>query len=127
MNQLELPADVCRQSFEIYSFGFEDSDFTFNLSFLQKIVSLANEENFGILILSLLNLFSIWFDLGVLDLHPFFPLFHDYLLVCLYLYLPVFLFDKISQLRVFTINWLKKIKSPLNELLESRKETSETS
>ena len=73
------------------------SDFIFSLAFFQKIVYSTNEENLGMLILSLLNVLSIWFDLGVLDLHPFFPLFHDYLLVHLYLHLPVFLFVKIPS------------------------------
>lgn len=97
------------------------SDFSFNLVFLQKIIFSTNEENFGMLILSLLNLLSIWFDLGVLDLHPFFPLFHNYFLVFLYCHLPIFLFVKINQLMLFSQKWLKKIESPLNEILQPKK------
>ena len=96
-----------------------ESDFIFNLIFLKKIVFLTNEENFGMLILSLLNVLSLWFDLGVLDLHPFFPLFHDHVLVYLYLHLPVFLFHKITQFLIFSSNWLKKFKLPLYKRLKS--------
>ena len=96
------------------------SDLSFNLIFLQKIVYSTNEENLGKLILSLLNVLSIWFDLGVLDLHPFFPLLHD-LLVHLYLHLPVFLNAKAIQFLLFACKWLRKIKPPLYELLKPRK------
>ena len=97
------------------------SQIIFNLVFLQKIVSSTNEENLGMLILSLLNVLSIWFDLGVLDLHPIFSLFHDHILLYLYLHLPVFLFGKINQALILSSNWLKKFELPLYEKLKPRK------
>ena len=96
------------------------SDFIFSLDFLQKIVSSTNDETFGLLILSLLNVLSIWFDLGVLDLHPIFTLSHDYLLVRLYLHLPIFLVRKITQVLLITSEWLRKFESPLYERLGSK-------
>ena len=80
--------------------------FTFNLVFLQKVVSSTNEENLGQLILNLLNVLFIWFDLGVLDLYPILPLSHDYLLIYLYLCLPAFICKR-----------LKKLESSLSKLL----------
>ena len=97
------------------------SHLSFSLVFLQKIVLSTNEENFGMLILSLLNVLSIWFDLGVLDLHQYFPIFHDHLLVHLYLHLPVFFFVKINKALIFASNWLKKFELPLYEKLKPRK------
>ena len=106
------------------------SDFRFNLVFLRNIVFSTNEENLGKLILSLLNVLFIWFNLSLIDLHPTFILFHDHLLVHLYLHLPVFFFDKtklicfkIVQFGLFVFKWLKKFKLSLDELL--RKQTSE--
>ena len=81
-------------------FSQSESDFSYKLLFLQRIIFSTNEENFGKLILSLLNVLVIWFDLGVLDLHPAFPLFHNHLLVYLYLHLPVFLIDKMNKILI---------------------------
>lgn len=86
-------------------------DFTFNLVFLQKIVSSSNEENLGQLILDLLNVLFIWFDLGPLDLH-------------LHLHLPLMLFDKINQFLFFTYKCLKKLKALLDEFLARRRQNS---
>ena len=98
------------------------SDFAFILVFLQKVVSSTNEENLGQLILSLLNVLSIWFDLEVLDLHPILPLCHDYLLIYLYFHLPRFLSNKITQFLLFACKWLKKFESPLYKRLDARKQ-----
>ena len=94
----------------------------FNLVFLQKVVSSTNEENFGQIILNLLNVLSIWLDLGVLDLHPVLPLCHDYLLVYLYLHLPHFLLNKITQFLLFSCKWLKKFEPSLYKRLDARKQ-----
>ena len=85
--------------------GFWDSHFILSLVFMQKIVSSTNEENIGKLMLSLLNVLFVWFDLGVLDLHPF--------LGCLQLF--THFIGKINQLLLFTCNWLKKVERRLNE------------
>lgn len=100
------------------------AQFTYNLAFLQKIVLSTNEENIGMLLLGLLNVLCIWFDLGVLDIHPVFGLSHDYFLVYLYLHFPVFLFDKISQFLLFSSKWLRKFELPLYELIDCRKRNS---
>ena len=96
------------------------TEFTFNLRFLQRIVHSTNEENFGMLILSLLNVLSIWFDFGVLDLHPALVFSYDYLLVYLCFHLPVLLFTKVYR-------FLKKLESSLCEILKppNSAETSE--
>ena len=91
--------------FEYREFS-ERTDFTFSLVFLQKIVHSTNEETFSKLILSLLNLLCLWFDLGVLDLHP----------LLVRLHLSVNFPDKIKRFLLFTCKWLKKIKRRLNEI-----------
>ena len=101
LKTLNLPIEEKEFKFEL------DEDFFEQLYLsLQKIVHSTNEENFGIRILSLLNVLFIWLDLGVLDFHPAFLLFHDHLIVYLYHHLPA-----------FTLNRLKKIKSPQYKLL----------
>ena len=87
-----------------------ESSFAFKLVFLQKVVSSTNEENFGQLILSILNMLFIWFDLGVLDLHP------------LLVRLAVLLSNKITQFLLFACKCLRKLESPLYELLKPRKQ-----
>ena len=44
-------------------------DFIFNLIFYKKVITITNRDNHIRLIINLLNILSIWFDLGVLDLH----------------------------------------------------------
>ena len=108
--------------------GFEykdlDSDFTFSLSLVKKTLSAKNEENFAKLALNLLNVLFLWFDLGILDLHPIFILTHDYLLVYLYLHLPVYLFNKITQFLLFSRRWLKKFEKPLYKRLDAHQKNS---
>ena len=89
------------------AFNESESDFVFILDFLQKIVCSTNEENFGKLVLSLINLLSIWFDLGVLDLHPVFVYFGS----------PSIIFGRISQFLHLNYNWLKKKKKLLYKLV----------
>ena len=118
-----------RQTFVVNHFEFNDNinpEFSSGLSFLQKVVFSTNEENLGKLILSLLNVLSIWFDLAVFDLYPFFSLFHGHLLVPLYLHLPVFLNGKAIQFLLFACKWLKRIKGPLYELLKPQKKNPQT-
>ena len=92
-------------------------DFTFSLSLIKKSLSIKNDD-IAKLVLNLLNLLFLWFDLGILDLHPIFILTHDYLLVYLYLHLPVYLLVKITQFVIFSHRWLKKFEAPLYERLE---------
>lgn len=47
----------------------EGSHFAFGLNYLAKVIVATNEQSYSSLILSLLNVLSIWFGLGVLDLH----------------------------------------------------------
>ena len=89
------------------------SDFGFTLNFLKKIVFSTNEENIGGLILSLLNVLSIWLDLAVLDLHPLFI----YLSLCF----PVYLFSKINQILLFISKWLKEFRLLLYEMFKTQK------
>ena len=100
--------------------AFSASDFTFSLVFLQKIVHSTNEINYATLIISLLNLFSIWVELGVLDLRPFLVRFHNYFLVYLYLRLPVYLFRKHIKCLFFCCKWLKKVEPKLYKRLDCR-------
>ena len=44
-------------------------DISFGLIFFKKVIKITNEDNYTKLILNLLNVLSLWFDLGVLDLH----------------------------------------------------------
>ena len=101
-----------------------DSSFTFSLVLIKKTLWAKNEENFSKLVLNLLNVLFLWFDLGILDLHPIFILTHDYLLVYLYLHWPRYLFDKITQFLLFSHRWLKKFEQPLYKRLNSRKRSA---
>ena len=49
----------------------ETPDFIFNLTFYKKVITITNRDNHSRLIINLLNILSIWFDLGVLDLHTY--------------------------------------------------------
>ena len=90
-------------------------NFTFNLLFIRKVVFSTNASSFGMLILSLLNVLFIWFDLGVLDLHP--VLFD----------LPQLVFKKIIKFLISSYQWLKKVESPLHELLKPKETRISTS
>lgn len=51
------------------------SDLSFSLGFFRRVIMIENRENHSKLILNIINLFSFWFDLGVLDLYvPFYRL-----------------------------------------------------
>lgn len=88
------------------------SDFSFNLNFIQKIVSSTNEENFSKLILGLLNVLFIWLDLGVLELHSVFL----YSFACLR--------DKINQFCRIICKYLNKLKLRLYKSLCDLKKNS---
>ena len=115
--------------FDYYDEGFDlfdpydpyDSAFTFSLVLIKKTLSAKNEENFAKLVLNLLNVLFIWFDLGILDLHPIFMLTHDYLLVYLYLHWPRYLLEKFTQFLHFSYRWLKKFEQPLYGRIKPRK------
>ena len=99
---------------------YSDSDFTSNLPLTKKTLSAKNEENLAKLVLNLLNVLFLWFDLGILDLHPIFILAHDYLLIYLYLHWPVYLLTQITRFLLFCHRWLKKFEKPLFKRLDSR-------
>ena len=99
----------------------DPSFFTFSLSFIKRTLSAKNEENFAKLVLNLLNVLFLWYDLGILDLHPIFILSHDYLLVYLYRHIPFYMLEKITQFLLFSSKWLKKFKTPFYERLHARK------
>ena len=102
-----------------------ESDFNFNMVFMQKIVFSTNEENFGKLLISLFNVLSFWFDLGVLDLYPIFFYLLNYLIPYLCIHLPVYFFTKITKFLLFCHKRLKKFKSPLYKRLKARKKKSQ--
>lgn len=81
------------------------SDFVFNLVFLQMVVSSSNEENISKIVFGFLNVLFIWFDLGVLDMHPRFV--HDYLLVYLYRHLPGLIFKKLKKFKFFLLKFFR--------------------
>ena len=100
--------------------GNSKSDFSFHLIFLRRVVHLTNEVSYATLTLSVLNLLSIWLELGVLDLRPFLVYFHDYLLVYLYLRLPVLLLRKLIKALFFCCRWLRKFEPILYERIDSQ-------
>ena len=85
------------------------SSFRLTLVFLRGVVHCTNEVNYATLIISLLNLLSIWLELGVLDLRPYLVHFHDYFLVYLYLHLPVYLFRKTTKGILFGHKWVMNL------------------
>ena len=95
-------------------------DFTFNLVFLHKVVHLTNEVSYATLTLSLINLLSIWLELGVLNLRPYLVRFHEYFLVYLYLYLPILLIRKFIKALIFCCRWLRKFEPILYERIDSQ-------
>ena len=99
----------------------DDTDLILSLALVKKTLSAKNEENLAKLVLNLLNVLFLWFDLGILDLHPIFVLAHDYLLVYLYLHWPLYLLTKITQFLFFISKWLKKFEKPLYIRLNARK------
>ena len=111
------------------TYSDSESDFIFGLLFLQKVVHSTNEVNYATLTLSLLNLLSIWFDLAVLDLHPFLVRLHECFLVYLYLHLPVLLLRMLFKALLFCYKWLKKCEPQLYDLLdpEQKEEQEEES
>ena len=48
-----------------------ESDISFHLEYFMKVVEYTNDESYAKLILSIFNALSVWFSLGVLDLHAF--------------------------------------------------------
>lgn len=51
--------------------GRTQPDFSFSLIFFKKIITRTQEDNYVRIILHLLNVFFIWFDIGVLDLYAY--------------------------------------------------------
>ena len=100
---------------------YSHSHFTSSLSLIKRTIYAKNEENLAKLVLNLLNALFLWFDLGILDLHPIFILSHDYLLVYLYLHWPVYLLTKITRFVFLSHRWLKKFERPLYIRLHARR------
>ena len=99
---------------------FSESDFSFQLPFLQKVVHSTNEVNYATLTIALLNLLSLWLELGVLDLRPFFVRLHEHFLVYLYLHLPVILLRKLIKALLFCCRWLRKVEPRLYDLIDPK-------
>ena len=99
-----------------------DFDFSLTLLFLQRVVHFTNEVNYATLMLSLLNLLSLWLELSVLDLPSSLVRLHDLLLVPLYLFLPVHLLRKLIKALLVCSRWLKKLKPKLYNLINSQVE-----
>ena len=91
-------------------------DFNFHLLFLRKMMHFTNEVNYATLTLSLLNLLSLYLELGVLDLRP--------VLAPLYLQLPIYLLRKLIKGLLFSCKWLEKIKPQLFDMIDPRPEDS---
>src|SRR5699024_4473750 len=96
---------------KLKDFYRSDSSFAFSLSLIKKTQSAKNEAK---LILSLLNVL-FWFDLGPLDVYPIFVYFYAYLFV----WLPIYLLDKITKLLFVCHRWLKKFEEPLYKRIDS--------
>ena len=94
-----------------------DFDFSLTLLFLQRVVHFTNEVNYATLMLSLLNLLSLWLELSVLDLPSSLVRLHDLLLVPLYLFLPVHLLRKLIKALLVCSRWLKKLRPKLYNLI----------
>ena len=94
-----------------------DSHFTFSLSLVKKTQSAKNEAN---LILGLLNVL-FWFDVGILDLHPIFVYFYDYLIIWVPICLLFYLVNQFTRFVLFSHRWLKKFEQPLYKRLDARK------
>ena len=64
-----------RRTFFINHFSAErtgKADFQFELLFFKKYLIVTNSENWPKLLISLLNVLSIWLNVSVFDLHPYF-------------------------------------------------------
>ena len=57
--------------FKPYFFNPSEPDLVLYLIQFKKKITITNSDNFTKLILNLLNAFSIWFGLGILDLHVY--------------------------------------------------------
>ena len=88
-------------------------DFNFQLVFLRRITHSTNEVNNATLTLAVLNLLTLWLELGVLDLRPFLVRLDEHFLIYLYLHLPIILLRKLIKVLLFCCRWLKKFKQPL--------------
>ena len=96
---------------------YSDSHFTVSLSLIKKTQSAINEAN---LILGLLNVL-FWFDVGILDLHPIFIYFYDYLLIWLPICILYYLLNQITRFVLFSHRWFKKFEKPLYIRLNARR------
>ena len=97
-----------------------EPDFSFNLVFLQKVMHSTNEVSYATLTLGLLNLLSIWLELGALDLRPYLLRLHDHFLIYLYLHLPILLLRKFIKALIFCCRLLRKFEPILYERIDSQ-------
>ena len=98
--------------------GKLESDFNFQLVFLRRVMHFTNEVNYATLTLALLNLLSLWLELGVLDMRPFLVRIHDHFLVYLYLHFPLLLLRKFVKTMLSFCSWLKKLELKLYDLID---------
>ena len=97
-----------------------DFDFSFHLVFLRRVVHSTNEVNLATLTLALLNLLTLWLELGVLDLRPFLVHLHDHFLVYLYLHLPSLLLRRLIKALIFCCRLLKKLEPQFYDRIDPR-------
>ena len=116
-----------RQMFFANHLRFSDFqwDFRFQLVFLRRVMHFTNEVNYATLTLALLNLLSLWLELGVLDLRPFLVRLHDHLLVPIYLYLPVLLLRRLIKVLLFCCRCLRKFEPYLYERIDCQQKEEE--
>ena len=87
--------------FERLHFVTFKPDISLHLIPIKKRVTITNSDNFTKLTLSLLNAFSIWFGLGVLDLHVYFhSLFHKIKYTLIFFYRLILDFERFILIRL---------------------------
>ena len=105
---------------KMFSYSNFESDFSFNLVFLRRVVYYTNEISYATLTLGLINLLSIWLELSVLNLRPYLVRFHECFLVYLYLHLPILLLRKFINALIFCCRCLRKFEPILYERIDSQ-------
>ena len=87
--------------FDDYDLDIYKPDISLNLIGFKKKLTITNSDNFTKLILNLLNAFSIWFSLGVLDLHVYVHLlFHKIRSILIFLYRLILDFERFILIRL---------------------------
>ena len=87
--------------FESYEFDTSGPDLTVYLIQFTKKLTMTNSDNFTKLILNLLNASSVWFGLGVLNLHVYVHLlFHKIRCILIFLYRLILDFERFILIRL---------------------------